>query len=374
MGGLRLPDLPAAVRRRWLVVLLLVLATTAGGSAYALSLPDRYESAGVLSLTLEPEATTSTDLIRIEAPRYAVALSSPAVLERADRELGLGGRITSDDVAVTTSSDTGNVRIAVTDEDPQLATALTRRLIEVGTELAAQDPLLRSVVTSEPVTPRSPVGPRRAAVVAAAAVLGLALGLACVAALELRRPLVHDTGALARRLPTVLAWGRGRGRPRPDDGRDAATVRRLAAAAVGAGGRWPGRDVHVAVVPAAGSTGARDLAGALSSALSVSAAGRAALPGTDHRPAPEVTAAAVEAPGAVGDAARVDGSLTTADAAVVAVPLGSPLRAALECVEVLAAVHVPVLAVVTTPREAGGPAPDPSPGAGARAGGHRVHP
>ncbi len=270
MPELTLGDLLAALRRRWLLVLLIAVPIAVTSARYAESLPDEYESFAVFSLTLRPDADVSSDLIRLEVQRYAVSLASPAALRRVADDLAVDRELVDDSVAITTPPDTGNIRIGVTGEDPGTSARIANRLAALAQEQVVDDPLLRGVLAAEAVPPTETVGPARQMVVAAGVVLGVLAGVAALLLLERLDPEVHDVGTLARRAEPVrilgaAALGGSSGRRSPTAGRRVdSVVRRVKVALVRE--RIPAPQV-LAVLDCRTGSGAAVLAAALHESL-----------------------------------------------------------------------------------------------------------
>ncbi len=356
MPSISIADLLAALRRRWWLVLVVSLPVVLLAQRYAESLPDEYESFAVVSLTLEPDADVSSDLIRLEVQRYAATLASPASTASIAAELFLDPELLEDSVEVTTPPDTGNIRIGVSGASPDLPARIANRLAARGEALALDDPILRALISAPAVPAREPSGPARDMVVAVGLFLAVLTGAAVVMVLERFRPVVHSTGTLARHCAHRVLGRAALARPGGLPGRDRdsvdAAVRRVR-------GLLPLQPSYaVTVVGATADAGTdRLVAGLLGRTDGRAGEDRVVdrPSSTSSGPASDGSTAARRQQLVARDGTHVDSdvartALAAADGAVLLVRRGTTLRVLQHAIDVLEERRTPVLGVwLTTP-------------------------
>lgn len=195
---MELRDYLDILRRRWLSIVVVTLATLAVASAVTLLMTEQYTAItrlffGVQGGDSVTELAQGSTFTEKQMTSYAEVATSPLVLDRVIQELDLV--TTSDQLAseVTASAQTGTVilEIAVTNTDRDLsariANSIGDELTTVAGDLVPQRPdggeSVRATILARaqtPLAPSSPDIPRNLA-------LGLALGLLLGAGVALLR-------------------------------------------------------------------------------------------------------------------------------------------------------------------------------------------
>ncbi|MBA2725898.1 MAG: hypothetical protein H0U53_07910 [Actinobacteria bacterium] len=180
------------LRRRWLIAVTALVASTAATLVYVLPQPNIYESGGtfvVVPRAVDAEANLEAfdTLIRGNAINSTYASIAGSDLIRARAEDALDQDVGSDEATVTTEVQTGTnlLSISVQSRDPALAQALAAAVGEQTVAyIAALNEAYRLQPLDFPEAPRSPVGPKRALTAAVGIVFGILLGLGLAATVD----------------------------------------------------------------------------------------------------------------------------------------------------------------------------------------------
>jgi succinoglycan biosynthesis transport protein ExoP len=179
------------LRRRWLSVLVIALATLALASAITLAMPRKYTATTRLFIAVAGESVTDlvqgSNFAEKQMASYAEVATSPLVLEPVIVQLGL--RTTPKDLAesveATVPVNTVVLEVAATDPDPtraaQIANAVGEQLKTTASALSPQksdgaEPVHATTIAAAqvPDQPSSPKVPRNLAL---GLIVGLLLGL-----------------------------------------------------------------------------------------------------------------------------------------------------------------------------------------------------
>ena len=186
---MELQDYLMVVRKRWRVILLVVLLCVALAAAGSLLATKMYESRTQFFVSTTGSEDSGALLqgstfTQQRVKSYAQLLTTPRILGPVAQDVGVTGDI-ADQVTATTPPDTVLIEVAVRDSDPDRAKAMAEAIATVFptavTEL--ESPAGKSAspvkvtVVRPPTTPEGPVSPKPARNIALAAVLGLLLGL-----------------------------------------------------------------------------------------------------------------------------------------------------------------------------------------------------
>jgi succinoglycan biosynthesis transport protein ExoP len=204
-----------AMKRRWIVVLVLLL-TTALGAVFALSQPKQYESTATIAFTPDLQndpAFVPTDTLDALVQTYAQTAKSRSIIMRAEQALG---RPLPGSVKTETKQGAGILRIIGRDTDPQGAAITARVVANTFLDSIEQNRLLVASVVDPALPPTSPVQPRPPLIIAVSALLGLMAGIMLAFALEHFRRRVESTADVAEfttapvvaRLPRVRSLQR----------------------------------------------------------------------------------------------------------------------------------------------------------------------
>lgn len=187
-----LQDYLEALRRHWIVIV--VLAVVGGGAAfgYARTLAPEYSStAAVMVVPQHGESTNElvqgSSYVQSLVQTYTVLASSPLVLSPVIEELGLEETPTqlAKRVTVVNTLNTVVIEISVTDSSAKSAQRITEEitdsLIEAVPQVSPSDAEDKSAVRLETIAParmpQAPIGPNTRLITLVGAALGLAAGI-----------------------------------------------------------------------------------------------------------------------------------------------------------------------------------------------------
>ena len=186
-----MPELLDALRRRWLVALLVAVPLLAGVVTYAQLLGDRYQAEAVVAFSPRPEVNIGGDTIRIVLPQYVAAVTSAATVRQVAQQTGLNSHTLGAGLDASIQADTTNLVIRVELSNPQQAADAASALADTVTTSAAADKLLTAAVVSPAIAPRGPSGPRRKLIDAVGLLLALILGALAAVLVERGRPRIR---------------------------------------------------------------------------------------------------------------------------------------------------------------------------------------
>jgi capsular exopolysaccharide synthesis family protein len=184
-----LQDYLSVVRKRWRVILLVVLICVALASAATLAATKIYESRTQFFVS-----TTGADdsgallqgstFTQQRVKSYAQLLTTPVILAPVAASVGVTGDLSAQ-VTATTPPDTVLIEVAVRDSSPvqakAIATAISKEFPSAVSELETPPGTdvgpVKVTVVQPPTTPTSPVSPKPVRNILLGAVLGLLLGL-----------------------------------------------------------------------------------------------------------------------------------------------------------------------------------------------------
>ena len=187
---MELQDYLSVVRKRWRVILLVVLICVGLASVATLTATKIYQSSTQFFVSTTGSEDSGSLLngstfTQQRVKSYAQLITTPRILTPVAAAVGGNGDIASQ-VTATTPPDTVLIEVAVRDSDPDqakaMATAIAKEFPTAVTELespAGTDASpVKVTVVQPPTTPTSPVSPKPVRNIALGAVLGLLLGLA----------------------------------------------------------------------------------------------------------------------------------------------------------------------------------------------------
>jgi tyrosine-protein kinase len=190
-GGL--PELVDALRWRWKPALLIALAVIAGAAAYIHTLPSKYDGKTVLSIEPRPNVPTAgPDTVRVIAPKYVAYVTAPDTARRVAAQTQIPAATLEDAVDANVAADTGNLTITVRLEKPAHAAAAANGYADQVLAFSKKDPELMAQLVARAVPPRTPAAPPRKLLYAAAAIVGLILGIGGSLLLERGRPRIRS--------------------------------------------------------------------------------------------------------------------------------------------------------------------------------------
>jgi hypothetical protein len=142
----------------------------------------------VVSFAPRDAVTTGAETMVIVVPKYVDLLSSPTVLGRAARQLGVGSDVVRDRSTGVIQPNTLNLRITGRENDPAAAAETAAVLAAGVVQAAASDPLLSAELVAPAVADARPLVPTPGQVRLLGLALGAAAGLLVALSLARRRP------------------------------------------------------------------------------------------------------------------------------------------------------------------------------------------
>lgn len=196
---MELSDYIRVLRKRWMLVVILLLAGIAGSAAVSLLVTPLYKASTLVFVSVQSTGAVNdlaqgNSFVQQQVKSYAEAVSTPAVLNSVIDQLDL--KVTpaklAESVVATAPLDTVNIEIDVTDPSPsraaEIANAVTASFRQVIAEInrpANGDPSPISASVLRPATvPIAPVSPNTNLNIALGALIGLALGLGLAVLIE----------------------------------------------------------------------------------------------------------------------------------------------------------------------------------------------
>ncbi|WP_170037210.1 polysaccharide biosynthesis tyrosine autokinase [Georgenia soli] len=180
------------LRKRWISVAIIALATLAATAAVTLLMTPKYSASNRMFFAVEAGDSVSdlaqgSTFTERQMTSYAEVATSPLVLEPVIEDLGLSVTTAglADALTVTVPPETVILEITATDQNPELAAEIANAVAEELTVAvgdlspARQDgtEAVRATVTSPAVAPTEPSSPNVTRNLALGLVLGLMLGV-----------------------------------------------------------------------------------------------------------------------------------------------------------------------------------------------------
>ena len=195
---LRLADRFDTIRSRWKLLVAVALPIFIGATVYAERMPAQYTGSAILSIEPRSEGGLQglggAELVRVEAPKFVAYVTAPATVQTVARRLGMDPDALQESTDANVPTDTGQMTINVTASQPEEAAAAANEFADQAIAFSQSDPLLRVVPVANAVVARSPSGPPRRLIEAAALIVAILTSLVVVFAAERMRPTIR-TGA-----------------------------------------------------------------------------------------------------------------------------------------------------------------------------------
>lgn len=197
---MELADYVATLRKRWVVLVVAILAGAIAGLGYAQTVTPQYRATTSVFVSLERGDTVSelmqgANYTQNLVTSYALLATMPAVLDPVIAELSLETtpRDLSEQVETTIPIDTAIIEISATAEGPwqaaEVANAVARHLSETVSEVSPSNldgrSAVRLTVVAEAEAPEHPFAPDTRLLTAGGAVAGLVLGVLAAIGLSL---------------------------------------------------------------------------------------------------------------------------------------------------------------------------------------------
>ncbi len=206
---MELQDYLTVVRRRWRLIVGVVLVVVGLAAGLTLTATKIYESTTQFFVSTSGGNDNSAlqqgnTFTQQRVKSYAQLLTTPRILGPVADATGIT-RDLSGDISVTTPPDTVIIEVAVREADPQVARDIAQAVAEefpsAVSELEApadgKPSPVKVTVIQPPTTPESPVSPRPLRNIALGVVLGLLLGLAAAVVREMMDTTVKNADDVA---------------------------------------------------------------------------------------------------------------------------------------------------------------------------------
>jgi capsular exopolysaccharide synthesis family protein len=194
-----LPALLEALRWRWKQALVVAIAFTVAAAAYVESLPSQYDGEAIVGISPQPTASSaSADSVRVLAPKYVAFATAPSTVEEIAGQLDLDANTLARAVDANIPTDTGNLAVTVRLDTPEEAAEAANAFAGAVLDFAATDRLLDATLVAEALPPTEPASPPRRLLEAAAAFVGILLGIAASVLIERGRPRVRSWRDVAK--------------------------------------------------------------------------------------------------------------------------------------------------------------------------------
>jgi succinoglycan biosynthesis transport protein ExoP len=199
-----LKDYIRVVRKRWQIIVAVMLVVVAGAALATALSPKVYEAKTRLFVSTSGSSDSNallsgSNFTQQRVKSYADVITTPNVLDPVIRTLGLKTTAASlgAQITATVPLDTVIIEVAVTSASPRVAAQVadavgrqfTRTVADLESVSAGQSSPVKVTVVSAPTVPTSPISPKPARNLALGVVLGLLLGLG----LALLRDLLDTT-------------------------------------------------------------------------------------------------------------------------------------------------------------------------------------
>ena len=185
-------ELLYTLKSRAPLILLVMFSVGLGAFFYVERLPSEYEARTILSISPDPNSTTSNaDTIRLLTSKYVAFAGAPATITKVAAEVGQDVEDLQAALDVTSEADTGNIVIAVELTDPRKAASAANELASETELFAERDALVDAEIVAPALLPRTPSNPPRRLLEAAALMAGFILAVALVFLLERGRPTLR---------------------------------------------------------------------------------------------------------------------------------------------------------------------------------------
>lgn len=179
-----------ALRRFWVLAVIVAEATFAGLVVGISLLPNSYTSTSVVALVPRPDATSLGDLVRLSLPSYAFLATSDATAADLSGRFGADAERIGESIDVEIPPASNTLLLRATWSDPDTAAGMANALADVVRRAASEDRLLRATILAEALPPAKTSWPPRAAGFVAAGLLAVAAGALSAVVADRRRPLV----------------------------------------------------------------------------------------------------------------------------------------------------------------------------------------
>ena len=186
-----------ALRLRWRLAALVLLAVLAGVLAYAYSLPSQYTAKAIVAITPKPSVGVSASDISQLGQKYVAYVSAPSTIAQVAAGLGVDKTTLGNGVGADIATGSVNLTIKVQLRTPSTTAAAANALADAVVSFAADDKLVSAQVVSPATVPTSPSKPRRKLIAGAGALIAIILATAVALLVERGRPRVRSSVEIA---------------------------------------------------------------------------------------------------------------------------------------------------------------------------------
>jgi succinoglycan biosynthesis transport protein ExoP len=188
-GVLELLD---ALRWRWGLAVLIALGVVVGATLYVEALPAEYRTESVVALAPRAGTDAGSDTVRLVAPKYVAFLEAPETIQRVAVALGTVPDTIEDSIEAVVQTDSGNLTVSATSENPRLAAEIANTMAGEATTFAQDDELLSAEIVARALVRTDPSGPPRLLLEAAALLVGVLAGVSIALLVERGRPRIRS--------------------------------------------------------------------------------------------------------------------------------------------------------------------------------------
>ncbi|MBD3783134.1 MAG: cell shape-determining protein, partial [Micrococcales bacterium] len=208
---MELQDYLLVVRKRWRLLVLVVLTTVMLAAGASLMATKEYASTSQYFVSTTGSADSvsllqGSTFTQQRVKSYTQLLTTPRILDPVAEAVGSTSTALSGQVTATTPPDTVLIEVSVRDSDPArakaigdaIATEFPSAVTELESPQGAKASPVKVTVVQPPTTPTSPVSPKPVRNLALGVVLGLLLGLGAAVLREMLDKGVKTTDDVKR--------------------------------------------------------------------------------------------------------------------------------------------------------------------------------
>jgi polysaccharide biosynthesis transport protein len=186
-----------ALRLRWRLAALVLLAVLGGAAAYAYTLPSEYTAKVIVALTPRPSQGVAASDIAQLGQQYVAYVTAPTTIRRVAADIGMDRTTLGDGVGADVATGSVNLTIKVQLRSPRMTAVAANALADEVVAFAADDKLVIARVVSPATVPTSPSKPRRKLIAGAGGIVALILATAVALLVERGRPRVRSSVEIA---------------------------------------------------------------------------------------------------------------------------------------------------------------------------------
>ena len=212
-----LKDYIRVIRKRWQIIVAVMLVVLAGAALATALSPKVYEADTRLFVSTSGGSDSSallsgSNFTQQRVKSYADVITTPNVLDPviASLQLNTTAAKLGDQITATVPLDTVLIEVAVTNTDPRVAAEVadavgkqfTKTVADLESVTKGQSSPVKVTVVSAPTVPTAPISPKPTRNLALGVVLGLLLGLGLALLRDLLDTTIKNEKDCARKSPT----------------------------------------------------------------------------------------------------------------------------------------------------------------------------